>query len=458
MSYLTMSRRRLLKHLGLAAVAATPVFRRGIRSAEAQDVVPQRFLSVYHPAGWRVVPRTHWYYTAQQEISDSYLFPGKRRNASYSLDSVTDAWPEETQPLERVKDHLVFVEGLHNYANRGPNNHMAGVQTLLTGSDPLKSFQAHGGTSLDYFLMRKQPTKFSGINLSIGVKSNLSSSGAYQPIWSEHDPLKAYQLYFAELVDGEDAEARRAELVRRRIMRRSVLDHSSGEIRASLPLIPQHERPKLEAHLESIRSMELRLDALPSSAAICQVPGAPMIALSNDAIPDITEAMFDILVAALACDLARSATFAFGRGTLAFTPTFLGVNEHYHALSHYGLADEAKQRDYTALLRWTSDKVASLIERLDAIPESDGKSLLHHSLMLWSTDNSNGWNHNVDDVPFVLAGQASGALDTGRVVSFPYGTRHNRLLVSAAQAFGEPIDAYGPAEYCVGGALPGLFS
>jgi hypothetical protein len=101
--------------------------------------------------------------------------------------------------------------------------------------------------------------------------------------------------------------------------------------------------------------------------------------------------------------------------------------------------------------------MASLIDGLRAIPEADGMSLLHHSLLLWNTDNSSGEAHRVDDVPFVMAGQAGGKLETGRVLSYQHGTKHNRLLVAIAQAFGEDIETFGEPEYCEGGALDRIF-
>ncbi len=165
-----------------------------------------------------------------------------------------------------------------------------------------------------------------------------------------------------------------------------------------------------------------------------------------------------LIVAALACDLSRSASFCFGRGTLAFSPSFLGLTEHYHAYSHYGFADTARQVEYGQLLGWTAEQVASLIGRLEAIPTSDGQSLLHHSLMMWSTDNSNGWAHTIEDTPFVLAGHAGGTLEGGRVVSYPSGTFHNRLLVAAGHALGHDIETFGSEEWSAGGALPDLFS
>lgn len=460
MSRLTLSRRQLLISLGLAAAASTPVFRRGlVSSAMAMDPIPQRFLGIYHPAGWQIVPRTHWFYEKHKEVCDARFFPGKRRGEDYTLSSITDAWPEETAPLKQVQEHLVFIDGLHNYANRGANNHMAGVHTMLTGSDPINSFQACGGQSLDYFLASHNQTQFSGINLSVSVSADVSNSGAAQRISSEFDPHKAYEKYFVALIQDGDTEARLEKLRKRRLMRGSVLDHLSGELNAVKPWVPRHDRPRLEAHQEAIREMERRLDALPKAGGMCVVPSAPTVdPKNNETIPLVVDAMFDLLVAAFACHIAHTGTFAFGRGTLAFTPTFLNINEHYHALSHYWLLDDAKQKDYLSLLSWTSSKVAQLIRKLDAIPEADGKSLLHHALMVWSTDNSTGWAHRVDDVPFILAGQASGALQTGRVVSYPHGTKHNRLLLSIANAFGHNIQSFGPAQYSAGGPLDRLFS
>lgn len=458
MSRLTLSRRQLLTAMGLGAAASMPVFRRGIGQAMALDPIPKKFIGVYHPAGWRLIPREHWYYANNKELCDSYVYPGRRRNEDYTLDSVVTPWPVETQPLQRVQEHLVFVEGLHNYANRGGNNHMAGVHTFLSGSDPIQSFQAGGGPSLDYLIASKRRTQFSGINLSVGVLAGVSHSGPAQRINSEFDPQTAYEKYFVSLIQDGDVELRREKLRLRRLKRRSVMDHLTSEFRAIEPWIPAHDRPRFQANQEAIRSVERRIDALPTPGPSFTLPNVPMLDhKSNEAVPDVVDTMLDLIAAGLACNIAHTATFAFGRGTLAFTPTFLGGDEHYHALSHYGLGNDSKQAHYNNLLSWTSDKVAGLIERLDAIPESDGKSLLHHSLLAWSTDNSTGWAHRVDDVPFILAGQASGALETGRVVSYPSGTKHNRLLLSIAEAFELELNAVGPAEYCADGPLDRLF-
>ena len=454
MSRLTLSRRKLLAALGLGSAAAAGVFHRGIKASAQAEGPPQRFLGVYHPAGWRVFPRTHRVYMNDPEALDQFCFPGRRRNADYTLASVTSPWPEETAPLQRHQDDLVFLEGLHNFANRGGNNHMAGIHTFLSGADPVQQFTNVGGMSLDYFLAQEQPTQFAGVHLCIKERGCfLSSSGRAQPVRSLVDPLEAYNKYFVALAEGESGEERRAMLARTRVLRRSMLDHVSRELSATRPWVSAVDRHRIDAHASAIRAMETRLDAMPEASGICTDPGAPTVDVTD--IPAYTEVMLDLLVAALACDVSRNGTFAFGRGTLAFTPTFLGLSGNgYHGYSHYGLAEEERQAEYTQLLAWTSERVASLIDRLAAIPESDGESLLFHSLMVWNTDNSSGAAHTVEDVPFILAGQAGGKLETGRVLSYAPQTKHNRLLLSIARSFGHDIDAFGPREYCEDGPLP----
>ena len=71
----------------------------------------------------------------------------------------------------------------------------------------------------------------------------------------------------------------------------------------------------------------------------------------------------------------------------------------------------------------------------------------------WS-EIGRGWDHDFDNVPFVLAGGAGGAWPTGRFLSFS-GAKHNRLLVSAARAMGVDLDRFGGTDTGVGG-LPGL--
>jgi hypothetical protein len=68
--------------------------------------------------------------------------------------------------------------------------------------------------------------------------------------------------------------------------------------------------------------------------------------------------------------------------------------------------------------------------------------MLDHSLVVACSEVSDGNTHSHDNVPFVLAGGAGGALRTGRFVNVGY-RRHGDLLATIARAAGEPVDRYG---------------
>ena len=62
-------------------------------------------------------------------------------------------------------------------------------------------------------------------------------------------------------------------------------------------------------------------------------------------------------------------------------------------------------------------------------------------------------DHNLKDIPIVLAGNAGGFLKTGK--SFAFNHSHNDLLVTLAQAMGQNITTFGDPAFCTGG-LSGL--
>lgn len=75
--------------------------------------------------------------------------------------------------------------------------------------------------------------------------------------------------------------------------------------------------------------------------------------------------------------------------------------------------------------------------------------------MLWGTEVGVGWDHRIDNVPFIAAGGAGGRLQGGRYLRLPR-QPHNRLLVDAAHAMGwVDLPRYGMMDTGEGG-VPGL--
>ena len=79
--------------------------------------------------------------------------------------------------------------------------------------------------------------------------------------------------------------------------------------------------------------------------------------------------------------------------------------------------------------------------------ESDGRSLLDHTLLLWVSDLAVGNTHSHENMPFILAGGAGGHLQGNRYLQFNH-AYHNELLLSIANLFDLNLTTFGDPDYC----------
>ena len=60
-------------------------------------------------------------------------------------------------------------------------------------------------------------------------------------------------------------------------------------------------------------------------------------------------------------------------------------------------------------------QLAYLLKRLKSVPEGDG-TLLDHCMLVYGNGNSDGDQHNHDNLPILVAGRGGGTIKTGRHV------------------------------------------
>jgi uncharacterized protein DUF1588 len=109
---------------------------------------------------------------------------------------------------------------------------------------------------------------------------------------------------------------------------------------------------------------------------------------------------------------------------------------------------------FTKVNIWYAEQVAYLVGKMDAVVESNGKTMLDNSLVIWTNGLGKGNNHSRQNIPYVLLGSAGGYLATGRYLQFD--NAHNDLLVSIMNAMGlRDEKTFGDASLCKG-PLPGL--
>jgi len=439
---LRLSRRHFLKAAGTALAVAPFASLLNARRAHAQGQSPLRTLVVYIPDG--CIP-DRWHPTGSE--------------TSFSLPVMSD-------PMERIKQHCVFVDGLEMFS--GDATHEGGIAKLLTGV---------GAQSIDVFLGQQLGSETPHASLHLGVAANFQNGGGSmsfigegQEVTPDDDPLNAFDRLFAGAGSGGGDEGA-AALAKRR--RKSVLDTALADVTALQGKLGTLEREKLDVHMDSLRELERRLTSNVASA--CDAGGfnrQGFATIETDYYPKtyekeenfrlVGDLQMDLAVLALSCNVTRVASIMWSH---CVSPTHIletGVGSGNHDASHYGEPNSSMASDFTTLKRWFVERFVELIDRLANTPDGPGQTLLDNTQVLLCTELGESNLHDIERVPFVLVGGAGGQLRTGRYVDYRGKGKdggnetHTKLLVSMARAMGVSVDSFGYTGHGTG-SLEGLY-
>jgi hypothetical protein len=413
-----LSRRTFLRALGVSAAASPFV---PLLSAEAEgQPFPTRLILFYTPHG---------------TLLDAWKPTGT--GSAFTLGPIL-------APLKRHQAKLTVISGLSmpNVGVGAP--HTKGLPLLWTGSKLLEDdtftrpdgsggdhFGWNSGPSVDQFLVKKlaPPTSFRSLEFGVRSGGNHPASrmiyrDAQQPVEPATDPALIFQRLFV----GRSEQSIRE--------RQSAIDLVKAELTGLKPRLPSADRPKLEAHLGALRSIETRLQV---RASACTGPalGAAVDARRNENTPAVFAQHQQLLTSALTCDLSRFASIQYTVGDNDdATYPWLGISDTgHHTLTHAPASDAHARKKLIQIYTWYAEQLAGLLDLLDAVPEGDG-TLLDHSLVVWGSELSTGNTHSFASMPFVVAGGANGAIQTGRHLDTGNTLTHHRLLVSICHAFG----------------------
>ena len=208
-------------------------------------------------------------------------------------------------------------------------------------------------------------------------------------------------------------------------------------------------------HLAAVRDLEKTLLTVRPDAATCGgTMSMPQDATKPINYPAMLNVSFDLMVAALKCDVTRVAAIQMVDAGGANLPwNFLpeipekGGGFHtrlrnWHDLGHnpvLGGTDHKRIAD-----KWCMLQMAKLIERMKAIPE-EGGTMLSNSVILWTNHMEDGQNHNCQKLPWILAGQAGGYFKTGQC-ALSAGKPISGVLADVANAIGVPDGLVGARE------------
>src|SRR5205085_9058577 len=116
--------------------------------------------------------------------------------------------------------------------------------------------------------------------------------------------------------------------------RHSMLDAGRGDAKRLESRIGAADRQKLNAHLDTLRSIEMRLDA-PSACVAPKMPAADAtIDYDHEDLEGLHTTMADILTVALACDLTRNFKLSFTGMQTDTVFWQVGANRGLHTITH----------------------------------------------------------------------------------------------------------------------------
>jgi len=355
---------------------------------------------------------------------------------------------------------MLMIGGLDNKVYIDHNLHYAG-HTCYPG---LFSGTLKGDNSIDQAVadgLKAKGVNKAGLHLVLGVDpdgNSISYKAGGQINTPETDPWALFKRIFSSYSLPPDT------LAKIKAHKQSMLDYLGKDLEAFGARLGTEDRVKIQAHLQSIRDLEMQLQASTGGGPTC---AAPMIGSSKSIdVPTRSSLMFQLLGAAMRCDLTRvaSMTIQDDHGRFNYRFPWLNVSDDYHPLAHDGAGGYEKK---VKIDTWMFQQVAALVKDLDGSVEGTATAL-DNSVIVVASNMADGKAHTVGGLPFVLIGSCGGAIKAnGRCLKLGKwagkksnwmddgGVPVNHLLASLSNAMDLPeVAGFGDKAYA--GTLDGV--
>jgi len=330
-------------------------------------------------------------------------------------------WSYSLQPLAPLRDYITIVSGTRargadsTSPSEGGADHFRSSAVFLTGAHP-KQITGPGvanGISIDQIfaqhIAQRNATRVPSLQLcaeNIGLSGScafeydcvysetISWASPTRPLPMTVNPRAAFEGLF-----GSSATRARA----------SILDAVAGDRSRLNRRVGVADRARINGHLDEIRAVESRIQAIEKSNAQAEQRARYLAPLGvPDSWEDHVKLMFDLQVLALASDTTRVCAFKMSHDTSLRIFPESGVRTPFHTLSHHSERPELIA-DFAKINRYHVDQVRYFLQRLRDTPDGDG-NLLDHSLVLYGSPMGDSHLHDHRRLPLFLAGHAGGRL------------------------------------------------
>jgi hypothetical protein len=244
---------------------------------------------------------------------------------------------------------------------------------------------------------------------------------------------------------------------------KSVLDYVLASATSVQKRLSASDRARLDQFMTSVREVEKNIQDANLKHPGCLIPPRPKDAYEVMHVPADynrnvhADIMIDLLVLALACDFTRVVTFMMDDARSDFVYNFLTERLFtqtgstlgsapvggYDGLTHAGNTNNG----WATVNYWFVEKLSRLCQKMAAIPDGPGGSLLDQSVV-WFGSEMHGGNNDGLDLPVLYVSGSGGRLKVDQHLDFgawPAGSKHlaNVYLTFIQKVFDLPETSFG---------------
>ncbi len=432
------TRRRFLCGLGGTALALP--WLPSLHAAAPATQVPMRMAHYYVPIG--VVRRGFFPGEAEDVIPK-----GNLGNVMKSLGKqdpfgcvkpLTELTPT-MQPLEGFRDKINLVTGMDRTFQQGTDVHAQCASCYLSSAVPytIEGTAWPLDRTLDHLVADHVGTETPFSTLEFSCNShrdnkesiyfdNISWYGTGHLAPSIRDPRKMYRRLFST-----------QEIDRYRDITDLVLE----DARSLKKNLGYTDRQKFAEYFDSIRTIETQMDRLENmktELSQVQLDEPPEAYMPRG---EYIRLMGDLMVVALQTGLTNVATFMVGPERWDTPYKFEGLFDtprSHHQMSHNQtkMIDDLLKVDLFHMQQYVY-----LLEKMDAIEQADGTTLLDNTLFTYGSGLGDGSTHQYNDLPIIVAGGGH-RVKAGQHIHMPEGTPLANLWLTQAQMMGVPMQRF----------------
>ena len=340
------------------------------------------------------------------------------------------------QLLEPIKKKVNVIDGLFLKTLTGQGIHPAQTGSLLSGATIQRGPVLRSGKTIDQIiadhigqdtaqpslvLACEQPlTGYHETNFSMAYSSHISWQSDDSPVPTEVYPSLAFDNLFEN---------------RGLLRNSSILDRVRDRAETLGKQVSAGDKAKLDEYLTSVREVEKRVERMridkhkaDEAAKGQNKPAWTMERPANGLPEDLREharLMCDLVAIGFQTDRSRVASLILANDLSAQIYPFVQVRDGHHSASHDNLSDA-----YERITKFHLSQLVYLAQKLDAMPEANGTTVLDNSCLMFLSNLWSGRKHDNTRLPLVLAGGLGGTLKTGRTLDYLTAGDDNRKLSS----------------------------